>query len=101
VAITRRVSLLALTLASCASADRPHVEAPVTERARLVAEHSGAVTFREPCDSGGGFRATWRPGTPPIDRGIGVLTFPDSFIGQRSDTMLIRTAPSARSAVDA
>lgn len=94
----RAVSLL-LTLAACAPADRPHLEAAVTEQAGLVAERSGAATLRDPCDSGAGIRAAWRPGTPPIDRGIGVLTFPNSFIGQRSDTMTVLTAPSAAAPV--
>ena len=98
-ALPRRVSLLALTLAACVPAGRPDYEASLAQWAGLVAGRSAAVTLYSPCDSGDGIRAMWRPGTPPVDRGIGVLTFPDPFIGQRSDTMTIRAAPSAEGRV--
>jgi len=91
VTFARRASLLALVLA-CGPGDRPARGVPLPDQAGLVATRATAV-MGDPCDSGMGFRAVWRTTLAPIDRGIGVVTFPDSVIGRRSDTMTIRAAP--------
>jgi hypothetical protein len=96
---TRCALLILLPLAACAPAERSDREPPESQPAGLVADRAAAMARRDPCDSGSGVRATWRPGTPPVDRGIGVLTFPSSFVGQRSDTMTIRATASVEAAV--
>lgn len=90
--LIHRTSLLALAVGACAPGDRPSYDVPLPHQAGLVAQRSTAV-MRDPCDSGAGFRAAWRATIAPIDRGIGVVTFPDSLVGRRSDTMTIRAAP--------